>query len=470
MSPAAGAPLWGRLRPGPYAVGYTARAEHDPTRTSVHDTGKDGAAPCGPRAVDLRLWYPAEPSAARAGALRYGGYLAPPAGDAAGSLALEGLRQRTLALLRDDLLDGAEDRLQELLSLPTAARRDASPAPGRFPWLLYAGGLNSGVEENSVLFEYLASHGHVVVAVASLGEGWVNASTNAVSVLTAAADLAFARGAARSLLPAEPASLAAAGFSLGACAALALRMRDPSIQAVAALDPSFAVARHHGLAAADPFWDPARAAVPLLVLHADHPDTDLAIVGSLRHSERRLLRMPGLRHVDFTAYAPVLDAFGPGGGTPQTARGRRGYEQVCRLVRGFLDARLGGGALPRGLRRIPAQPPPPDEGTLAREARAGVAALLRMLRRTRARHPAAPALGEEALERVAAGVWSTGMRAESVALARWAAAHHPGSLRLQRLAVEVLELTGAADDTLRHHRRALQRAADHERTVHDTNM
>ena len=449
MNPAGGPPLWGHLRPGPHAVGYTARAEHDPTRTSVHDTRLDTRAPCGPRAVELRLWYPAEPSGNCAQEMLYSGYLAPVPGHGAGSLALEGLRLRTLTLLREDLLNGAENRLTDLLSTPTAARLDASPATGSFPWLLYAGGLNSGVEENSILFEYLASHGYVVVAVASLGHAWVNAAADPVSVLTAAADIAFARATARTLLPAEPATVAAAGFSLGAYAALGLRMRDPSVEAVVALDPSFAVARHHGLAAADPFWEPAHAAVPLLVLHADYPDTDLAIIQSLHHSERRLRRMAGFRHVDFTAYAPVLDAFGASSGTPEAARGRRGYEQVCRLVRGFLDARLRRATLPRGLRHIPAQPPPPDEGSLAREARAGVVALLRMLRGTKARYPAAPALREEALERVAAGVWSMGMHAEALALARWAAAHHPQSLRLQRLLTEVLELTGAAENTLR---------------------
>lgn len=452
MSPPSAAPLlWGRLRPGPHPVGYTARAEIDATRPG------DAA---GRRAVDVRLWYPADPSAATP-AMEYAAYLSPGDGPARESATVRDLAERTLTLLREDLLDDADDALQSLLGTPTAARRDAHPAAGPHPLVVYAGGLNSGAEENSVLAEYLASHGFVVAAVVSAGEGWMNASPDAVSVDLARGDLALARTAARSWLGAEPAATAAAGFSLGAVAAIGWRMRQPAVDAVVALDPSFCVARHHALPAADPFWSPARARAPMLVLHAEYHDTDLAVVESLVHAERHVERMPGMRHVDFTAYAAVLDEFGASGGTPASAAGRRGYERACRRVRAFLDARLRGGTLPRGPLRMAATPAPPDDGALAREARrGGPHALRRLLRATAARHPDAPVLQEEALERLGAGLWSAGMRQEAVALSIWAARRAPDSLRLQRLAGEVLERTGRRAPALRAWRRALRLAGD----------
>jgi hypothetical protein len=305
---------------------------------------------------------------------------------------------------------------------------------------VYAGGLNSGVDENTVLFEYLASHGYVVASVASQGDGWVNARTDARSAAAATHDLAFAVAAAGRRLNAEPASLAAAGFSMGAVAALWLSARDPSITAVVALDPSFAVARHHAIAAADPCLTPDRATAALLVIHAVHHDTDLRLVESLAHAERRIRRMRGLRHLDFTAYAPVQYQFGDQKAAPSVQRG--GYERVCRGTRAFLDATFRGRSMPREGRYLPAVPASPDEDTLARAARAGVDSALRWLDQAAAIHPDAPALASDALERVAAGLWSTGACAPALAVLEWATVWHPGSLSLHRTAAEALLLAG----------------------------
>ncbi len=57
----------------------------------------------------------------------------------------------------------------KLCSTPVAAVRNARPASGRFPLVLYAGGLGSRADANVELGEYLASHGYSMATVAQLG-------------------------------------------------------------------------------------------------------------------------------------------------------------------------------------------------------------------------------------------------------------------------------------------------------------
>src|SRR5215203_1180057 len=78
-------PLWGDLRPGPYAVGYRTLFAYDAARPPL-----DGAASPG-RQMQINVWYPARRS--RGARMRFGDYVAllvrgidfsPPTSDARG--------------------------------------------------------------------------------------------------------------------------------------------------------------------------------------------------------------------------------------------------------------------------------------------------------------------------------------------------------------------------------------------------
>src|SRR5258708_4199229 len=156
--------LWGGLEPGPYAIGYRSYFALDSKRRFK---GPED----GPRPVLVNVWYPA--AATGAEPLRYRDYLTSP------PLLLY---PRFVPQLEAVLLDrGSEDVvgkkradrnpderafLEALPSKFTPARRDAVPAKGRFPVLLYHSGAAGSYEDNSVLCEYLASHGYVVMTSA----------------------------------------------------------------------------------------------------------------------------------------------------------------------------------------------------------------------------------------------------------------------------------------------------------------
>ena len=156
--------LWGTLIPGPNAVGFRSEILSDPIRQYELDRK--------PRPVQAATWYPAEASSGVS--MQFGDYLditSPNPALAAFAVRLtkftrntvvEDLYQKPLSALSD----GEKDTLNPLLKTGVYARKGAVPRNGRFPLLLYSHGRDGTYEEDSVLFEYLASHGYVVLSTA----------------------------------------------------------------------------------------------------------------------------------------------------------------------------------------------------------------------------------------------------------------------------------------------------------------
>ena len=61
------------------------------------------------------------------------------------------------------------DQLAALQATPMDAYDDAPPAEGRFPVVLYFGGLDAEINSNVILAEYLASHGYIIASISLLG-------------------------------------------------------------------------------------------------------------------------------------------------------------------------------------------------------------------------------------------------------------------------------------------------------------
>lgn len=109
-----------------------------------------------------------------------------------------------------------------LCATPVAAIRDARPASGRFPVVLYAGGLGCRADANVELGEYLASHGYIVATVPRLGPSAEESSleTTAGEAGVHVGDLEFALKVLRDLPDVDVKNLAIAGHSAGGVAAL----------------------------------------------------------------------------------------------------------------------------------------------------------------------------------------------------------------------------------------------------------
>jgi hypothetical protein len=178
-------PLWGCLQSGPHAVGFQSFWRQDYARVydPAYRSGAEGTHAKQVRPILINLWYPAQ-AGESAERMRYREYLEiEPAEPALREFARQ-LVAFNLDVISDEVMNkprndlDAEERREfdQFLQTRTAAVRDAAPAEGRFPLLVNHQGLGSAFEDNGVLFEYLASHGYVVVnsAFQSAGAAYLN--------------------------------------------------------------------------------------------------------------------------------------------------------------------------------------------------------------------------------------------------------------------------------------------------------
>jgi hypothetical protein len=159
--------FWGGLSAGSYAVGFKTLYQFDRTRTWRTTRGNDKpfAPDLSGRPIRISVWYPAVLNS-RSRQLHFSDYVRPkgPPEFAELNRILE-LREKGSSSSR--VPDG---RWPDLLAGSVNVFAEATPASGRFPLLLYAGGLNStSTTAVFVLAEFLASHGYVVASVPLLG-------------------------------------------------------------------------------------------------------------------------------------------------------------------------------------------------------------------------------------------------------------------------------------------------------------
>lgn len=341
--------LWGDLQPGPHAVGVRQTDHYDSSRTFRTARTLDGKPRTGERARPIRVtvWYPAEKSNGGA-PMTFAEYAR---GEEAAIVALT----RNFVQLTDD-------QRAKLFALQGRAVRDAKPAPGRFPLILYSLGSPSPAYATP---EYLASHGYVVVQAPRLGasSGFPPDNRDGLDLETKLRDMDFMLNVMRDFPAADLNNMGAIGFSAGGRWALASAMKYPDIHAVVSLDsvmlyddPTTAAWRtmpHFNL-------DAVRVPVLHLSSRAFAQRDDLKMWDALRYADRTYVvyEEPKLTHWDFQSlgYATAL-AGARGDAEPKI---REAFHAWNRETLAFLDASLKGGTYkqPSSAKRTAALPAP----------------------------------------------------------------------------------------------------------------
>ena len=344
--------LWGGLRTGPHAVGFRLQykldqsREYDPeivsdtTRFPVHR----------PRPIMIAIWYPAQHT--NASRMNYRQYLdiSPGPGPLAPFASrLESALRRVVGQETTGheprTMTPAETRaFEQLLATKTFAVKDAPAASGKFPVILYHPGTGGSYEDNSVLFEYLASRGYIVVSSAY-------PAPDAHSVLIEGnmvgsfADLDFLVTFARALPNADADRLGVMGHSYGAWVSFAWTAKEGSpVRALITLDSGFE-------------YDSLSAGPELLQLHMKGNRNNIrAATLRVASTERRphfeyldpyLQFVPryeasltSLTHNDYLTHGAIGPDLMPEK-WPDTRKDRRAsYDRLSEVVFNFLDASL----------------------------------------------------------------------------------------------------------------------------------
>lgn len=349
-------PLWGELVGGPQGVGFRSQVLLDESR-SYRMTLADGTRhPEEPmaRPVLLNLWYPALPEAGEA--MPHGDYFTVATSDEPMRRFVDALVaygegivcQELFGTARESLSAADRARLERFLATPTACIRDAAPAQGRWPIVVYHAGYGSSFEDNAVLCEYLASQGFVVAGSAFQRED--GASFNIDARDGTIRDVAFLLQELGRRPFADAERVAMIGHSGGAHATLLLQSRPASpLDALVSLDTT-----QDYQSVLDPRWDhvpellahPERLDVPMLVWANPHACFDL--MERMRQAPRWYATV-ALLHNEFIAQG-VLAAELRGEAQPalrdEARRVRAQYTALCQQVAAFLASRWSGAPFP----------------------------------------------------------------------------------------------------------------------------
>jgi pimeloyl-ACP methyl ester carboxylesterase len=444
------APMWGALESGPYAVGF--RVSYELDRSRVWDPTPDSVRTGElARPIRISMWYPV-PKQRVAGkrSMREAGYFfrrAPTPYFA----RLDSLIERADVIPMRDFVFGKSDSLfQKFVSLPSAAYEGAKAATGRFPLVMYSAGYNDRSHDNSVLAEYLASHGYVVATVPQVGTRSTRLTLriNPVDLETQARDLEFAMGKIQELAFVERDKLAVIGYSMGGIVALQIAARNPNVDAVVGLDASYRAPRFVPLVLASPYFNPRAVRASILSLQsgnsAEAVTQDSAVLDSLRFADRYVAQVGRAMHGDFSDFAMLASLF-PVDVQGRTAMdSREGFQAVAQYVRHFLDGMLkndrtsmayvarssDANGLAPGLVRMRSQPrvdvPSEDDFALLIQRR-GVGAAVQALSEARARYPGMEIIDQPALNRIGYGLMEAGRAQIAVDVFRLNTFAHPNS-------------------------------------------
>lgn len=323
---------------GPHAVGLRVVAQVDASRLTLPDPDAFGKSRYGERARPMQtlVWYPA---AAGGKHIEYFEYLKTALTEDDSALPAAELDKGSAKLLREN--DAAR------MHQPMLAVRDAVPAAGMYPVVIYAPSFAASALENADLCEYLASHGYIVLASASRGPRQRLMSDDVDGLEAQAADIAFLSAYAATLRGADPHQLAVVGYSWGGLANVFAAARSARIKALVSLDGS--VRSYPQLIAAAKYVTPANVAVPMLSIGAQsqsierlnerEKSTASSFLNSMKYSDVYLATNRLMVHGNFSGQGLHTE---PDGAFQEYTRDELAVASLwnARYVRAFLDGYL----------------------------------------------------------------------------------------------------------------------------------
>jgi len=327
-------PLWGELEAGTHSVGFHHLWQLDFSRIWPRSAALDSTAGNVSRPMRIDVWYPASPCEAPAPLQAYVQMEAP----SESYQDLVFLTHRLDAYSYRGLAQKDSTLLRKLMNVRTAACEDAPAAPWRFPLVLYSAGWFNRAPDNTILAEYLASHGFVVATVPQLNPGlWTfNFHSDFNSVENQTRDLEFALGVLTSQPFVDRTRVAVMGYSTGGDVVLLLQERNALIDAVVGLDASWSLDPDNDVAGS-PFFSAERSDIPILALR--RPQTDSSrydvVLDALKKAPRIVAEVPGADHGSFSDDPPERRYLGLDTGGHETA-----HAQIARATLAFLQATL----------------------------------------------------------------------------------------------------------------------------------
>ena len=289
-------------KPGPYPVGLKVVDQYDHSRAYPassknlsKSSGGDDARP-----LQTLIWYPSLRTTVKP--MTVGDYI-----------------QLADTEIHFDAPHPEQNRWRSLLEtsseIPLWAVRDAQPAKGHYPVLLYAPSDSSVSWENADLCDYLASYGYVILASPSMGVSTRDMTDDQDGINAQARDISFLITYAKTLPAMDLSQVAVVSWSWGGTSSLFAAARDPLIDALVSMDGSMRY--YPGLVKMAGDVHPERLTIPLLYFTAedenfledleksyDGPPADIVgpnVLNAWTHGDLLTVNMLGMAHPEFSS-------------------------------------------------------------------------------------------------------------------------------------------------------------------------
>lgn len=467
-------PLWGNLTAGKYPVGFKLLNLRDSARVFAEIDSAPGKILYAARPVSISVWYPAEIKS-KDKKMPFAEYVyAYVSTDAELYNGLdEAARMRVVNFYRErNFKTAAKEKFDELLNTPTVVFKDASPATGKFPLVVYAPGAGGTPLTHAPICEFLASHGFVVMSAASRGMDSLGMTLDAAGVEAQTRDLEFILAAAAANFPnADRKSIGAVGFSLGSGAALSLAMRNPLVKAVASLDGSIGFAPYAAMHRQLADFAPANFRADLLYVDKiDYEYNDSSVFDALKYADRYHLGFRGIEHHDLIASKNISGLVKGTTDRNQAAV----FRLSCEYLLNFLNSALKDDRESRAylvapsenltkiknfaeLKRFSALPAPPTEAEFMRLFREpqGMQKAAEIFRQFKKQNPPARFWREAALENVGLDLLDENRAADALEIFKINHAEYPRSERALNNLADAYQSAGDPKTAQKIYRRIL---------------
>lgn len=297
------------LESGEWAVGFKVFHEYDQRRSyfpKYDYFGKRTGFPMG-RPLQIAVWYPAKDKHP-GNEFSYGDYIRFTASEIDFANDSKSARQSMVDEIVDRVAPAFHPQINRLLNQHVCVKLNADQAIGDFPLVIYAPPMNTSWFDNSVLCEYLASKGYVVLATTAKGEYTRMQGQGSRSIHVQADDIAYLAQFGRRFTNNE--KIATIGFSRGGLANLIFAMKNKNVDATISLDGSIFSAGWLADIKASEYYEPAEFDSNLLMItkNLSAPQLNPAtFYDQVQFCDKCLIRFDHGNHGYFSAHTLLLD-------------------------------------------------------------------------------------------------------------------------------------------------------------------
>ncbi len=328
---------------GKYAVGFQHYLTYDSTRTykRLFEWTKLSSF----RPIPVSIWYPAVAEENNDKTLTIKDYL-----------RIDAEEKEWEHLPPEQLLNWFEfpnnPKNNALMDSATWSRPGALPINDQFPAILYAPSYQASSIENFSLFEFLASHGYVIISSPSRGTNHLYFDGGTTRDMeTQARDLLFLFKEVSGMSNADMNKVGTMGFSFGGLSNVLAQMTHEKIRLNVSLDGSIKYQYPTLLASASadidrvdiPFLHFSQKPIPLEVMIEDGIDTSLnssfQFFDDLTKSEATKIVMQHLAHSQFSTLGVLLADRDPRQDLPDKQI-VASYRWMSQVILNYLDAHL----------------------------------------------------------------------------------------------------------------------------------